>query len=245
MVWHAQVITLMPDMYPGPLGHSIIGDALETEKWALNVINLHDYGHGKHMHVDDTPYGGGAGMVIRPDVMDAAITHAKETQPETELIYLTPRGEPLKQPHFSEFIQKPITFICGRYEAVDERVIAKHKPREISLGDFVLTGGDIAAMSIIDGSVRLLPGVIGDAESLREESFGLDDEYANLLEYPHYTKPSEWEGNAVPEVLLGGHHAKIDAWRKAQAEALTKVRRNDMWDRYEKSAQQGLTSLKK
>jgi tRNA (guanine37-N1)-methyltransferase len=236
MVWHTQLITLMPDMYPGPLGHSLVGDALAAKKWTLKLINLHDYGYGKHRNIDDAPYGGGAGMVIRADVMDAAIIAAKNMQPDTEIIYLTPRGAPLKQAHFSALIQKPATFICGRFEAVDERVIAKHRPREISLGDFVLTGGDIAAMAILDGCVRLLPEVIGDAASLREESFGLDDTYANLLEYPHYTRPAHWEGHAVPEALLSGHHAHIDAWRLQQAETLTKARRPDLWKRYKKDA---------
>lgn len=228
MSWQTQVITLTPDMYPGPLGHSLIGEAHANGHWSLDIINLHDFGAGKHRNVDDTPYGGGAGMVIRPDVMDDAIMRARESQPESQLIYFTPRGEPLKQPHLSELITRPATFICGRFEAIDERVIAKHAPREISLGDFVLTGGDLAAMAVIDGCVRLLPGVIGDADSLREESFGLDENYANLLEYPHYTKPAQWQNTDVPEVLLSGHHANISAWRLAQAQALTKARRPDL-----------------
>jgi tRNA (guanine37-N1)-methyltransferase len=239
--WHASVITLMPEMYPGPLEYSLIGDALEQNIFELSVIPLRQFGIGKHQVVDDSPYGGGAGMVLKPDVMDSAIIHAKTVQPEAEIIYLTPRGEPLKQQHFSELIQRPAIFLCGRYEAIDERVIEKYQPREISLGDFVLTGGDIAAMAIIDGCVRLLPGVIGDAESLREESFGLDADYCNLLEYPHYTKPAQWEGRAVPEILTSGHHANVARWRQTQAEALTKARRSDLWQAY----QERLTRLTK
>lgn len=234
MSWHASVITLMPEMYPGPLAHSLVGDALEKGIWQLSVIALRQFGIGKHQVVDDTPYGGGAGMVIKPDVMDAAINHAKAAQPDASIIYLTPRGEPLKQPMFRELVAKPTIFLCGRYEAIDERVIEKHAPREISLGDFVLTGGDIAAMAIIDGCVRLLPDVIGDAESLREESFGMESVYSNLLEYPHYTKPAQWEGREVPEILTSGHHANIAKWRLMLAEALTKARRPDLFKSYER-----------
>ena len=227
MSWHASVITLMPDMYPGPLAHSLVGDAFANGTASLSIINLRDYGIGVHQKVDDTPYGGGAGMVLKPDVVDAAICAAKAEQPEAQLVYLTPRGEPLTQTHLRQFSSKPLILFAGRYEGVDERVIAKHAPREISLGDFVLTGGDVAAMAIIEGTVRLLPGVVGDAESLAEESFG-DGAYARLLEYPHYTKPAEWEGMAVPEALLSGHHARIKAWRLAEAERLTKLKRPDL-----------------
>lgn len=231
--WQVGVITLMPEMYPGPLGHSLIGDALEQGVFSLHVTALRPFGIGKHQVVDDTPYGGGAGMVLKPEVMDAAIASTQQAVPDAELVYLTPRGEPLKQPHFAELIRKPVIFLCGRYEAIDERVIEKYRPREISLGDFVLTGGDIAAMAIIDGCVRLLPGVIGDAESLREESFGMDDVFSNLLEYPHYTKPATWDGRAIPEILLSGHHANVASWRKSEAERLTAARRPDLWQRYQ------------
>ncbi len=227
MSWNVTVITLMPEMYPGPLAHSLVGDAFASGKAKLSVVHLRDFGIGLHQKVDDTPYGGGAGMVLKPDVVDGAITAAMEQQPDSELVYLTPRGEPLKQAHFAEFIRKPLILLAGRYEAVDERVIAKHRPREISLGDFVLTGGDIPAMAIIEGSVRLLEGVVGDAESLAEESFGAG-KYANLLEYPHYTKPAEWNGQSVPEVLVSGHHANIEKWRLEQARALTQTRRPDL-----------------
>ena len=229
--WIVSVITLMPEMYPGPLSHSLIGDALEKNLWALSLTNLRDFGIGAHKKVDDSPYGGGAGMVLKPDVVDAAITHAKTQSPEAQLVHFTPRGEPLTQSILRELIATNVILLCGRYEAVDQRVIDKHQPREISLGDFILTGGDIPAMALIEGCVRLLPGVVGKEASLGEESFG-DGEYANLLEYPHYTKPAEWDGRPVPEVLLGGHHAHITAWRKAEAETITRANRPDLWKQY-------------
>lgn len=227
MSWNVTVITLMPEMYPGPLAHSLIGEAFASGKARLSLVHLRDFGIGIHQKVDDTPYGGGAGMVLKPDVVDGAITAAIEQQPDSTLVYLTPRGEPLKQAHLAEFAAKPLILLAGRYEAVDERVIEKHAPREISLGDFVLTGGDIPAMAIIEGAVRLLPGVVGDAESLAEESFGAG-EYTDLLEYPHYTKPADWNGAGVPEVLLSGHHANIRKWRYEKALALTAARRPDL-----------------
>jgi len=232
--WHVGVITLMPDMYPGPLAHSLIGDALENGTWKLSLINLRDHGIGKHQVVDDSPYGGGAGMVLKAEVMDAAIEAAKTEVPDALLVHLTPRGERLTQPMLKEFTEKPMILICGRYEAIDERVIEKHAPREVSLGDFVLTGGDIPAMAIIEGTVRLLPDVVGDAASLGEESFGIHEHYQHLLEYPHYTKPAEWQGKTVPEVLTSGHHKNIDAWRRAQAEATTQKNRPDLWVKYKK-----------
>ncbi len=230
--WRASVITLMPDMYPGPLSHSLIGDAYGRGLWSLDVINVRDYGVGKHQQVDDSPYGGGAGMVIKPDVIDAAINAASIRNPGAALIHLSPRGEQMTQAHFIELSKAPLTVICGRYEGIDQRVLDKHNIREVSLGDFVITGGDLAAMVLIEGCVRLLPGVVGDEASLAEESFGIHGRYTNLLEYPLYTKPAEWEGRCVPEVLTGGHHAKIDAWRLEQAEALTQTRRPDLWTRY-------------
>jgi tRNA (guanine37-N1)-methyltransferase len=231
--WQVSVITLMPQMYPGPLGESLIGEALKNGLWQLQLINLRDHGIGRHQQVDDSPYGGGAGMVIKPEVVDAAIGAARAKNPAATLIHFSPRGECLSQPLLREFSQTPVILLCGRYEAVDERVLEKHQPREISLGDFVLTGGDIPAMALIDGCVRLLPGVIGKEASLGEESFG-EGGYQHLLEYPHYTKPALWEGRAVPETLLSGHHAQIDRWRKAQAEAVTEARRPDLWARYPK-----------
>ena len=217
----------MPEMYPGPLACSLVGDALTNERWQLSLINLRDFGIGPHQKVDDTPYGGGAGMVLKPDVVDAAIASARLGNPNAQLIHFTPRGQPLTQAHLRTLSKTPVILLCGRYEAIDERVLEKHAPLEISLGDFVLTGGDIPAMALIDGCVRLLPGVIGKTESLGEESFG-DGPYANLLEYPHYTKPPIWDGREIPPVLLSGHHADIAQWRRAQAEAVTRARRPDL-----------------
>ena len=219
----------MPDMYPGPLGHSLIGEALARQLWQFSLIDIRDFGIGPHQKVDDTPYGGGAGMVMKPDVIDAAITHAKTQHPDAQLVHFTPRGEQLSQPRLRQLITTPVILLCGRYEAIDERVLEKHRPLDISLGDFVLTGGDIPAMALLDGCVRLLPGVIGKTESLGEESFG-DGEYAALLEYPHYTKPALWENREVPKVLLGGNHADIAKWRYGQAVQLTKTRRPDLLD---------------
>ena len=232
--WQVSVITLMPEMYPGPLGHSLIGDALARNLWKLSLVNLREHGIGVHQKVDDSPAGGGAGMVLKPDVVDAAITHAQGMNPGATLIHFSPRGEVMTQPLLRELSQTPLILLCGRYEAVDERVLEKHGPREISLGDFVLTGGDIPAMALIDGCVRLLPGVVGKEASLGEESFG-DGHYANLLEYPHYTKPAAWEGREIPEVLLSGHHANIEKWRLEQAEALTSARRADLWVRHKRT----------
>ncbi|MDX2095944.1 MAG: tRNA (guanosine(37)-N1)-methyltransferase TrmD [Alphaproteobacteria bacterium] len=225
--WRISVITLMPEMYPGPLGHSLVGEALTRRIWELTLVNLRDFGIGPHRKVDDSPAGGGAGMVLKPDVVDAAITHAQQSNPAAQLIHFSPRGERMNQPLLRELSQTPLILLCGRYEAVDERVLEKHAPREVSLGDFVLTGGDIPAMALIDGCVRLLPGVVGKEASLGEESFG-DGVYANLLEYPHYTKPAVWEGREIPEVLLSGHHAHIAQWRLAQAQAITARKRPDL-----------------
>jgi len=226
-MWQTTIITLMPEMYPGPLGCSLLGDALARGLWQLNVMHLRDFGIGKHQVVDDSPYGGGAGMVLKPDVADAAILAAQAQSPAAQLIHFSPRGERITQATFRELSQTPLILFCGRYEALDERVLEKHRPRELSLGDFVLTGGDIPAMALIDGCVRLLPGVVGSHDSLSEESFG-DGDYANLLEYPHYTKPARWEGREVPPVLVSGHHANVAKWRREQAEAITKARRPDL-----------------
>lgn len=225
--WRVSVITLMPQMYPGPLGHSLVGDALSSGLWSLETVDLRPFGLGRHQVVDDSPYGGGAGMVLKPDVVDAAITHTKAQSPGATLVHFTPRGERLSQPRLRQLITTPLILLCGRYEAVDERVLEKHQPLDISLGDFVLTGGDIPAMALLDGCVRLLPGVIGKSESLGEESFG-DGAFSQLLEYPHYTKPAEWEGRAVPPVLLSGHHAAIAQWRHEQAMVITAQRRPDL-----------------
>lgn len=226
MSFRATIITLFPEMFPGPLGQSLAGRALEAGIWALDCVNLRDFGLGRHRAVDDTPFGGGAGMVLRPDVLDAAIGQARDGRP---LIALTPRGAPLTQARIRRLAAGPgAVLLCGRFEGFDQRALDANAAEEISLGDFVLSGGEIAALALLDATIRLLPGVMGAAESAEEESFSDD----TLLEYPHYTRPAVWQGRAVPEALLSGHHAAIAAWRRAEAEAVTRRRRPDLWARH-------------
>jgi tRNA (guanine37-N1)-methyltransferase len=227
-LFSALVLTLFPEMFPGMLGHSLAGKALKKGLWNLNTLQIRDFATDKHQTVDDTPYGGGAGMVMRPDVLDAAIKKAQTLLPEATLIYFTPRGTPLTQKMACELSQKPLILLCGRYEGVDQRLLDTHQPLEISIGDYVLSGGEIAAQVLLDACVRLLPGVIGDNESLGEESFSQHADFAGLLEYPHYTKPPIWDGRKVPDVLLSGDHAKIRDWRRREAEKITKARRPDL-----------------
>lgn len=230
--WTATILTLFPEMFPGPLGHSLAGQALEDGRWRLKTVDIRDFARDKHRTVDDTPFGGGPGMVMRPDVVDAAISAAKDTAKgqtkDVPLIYLTPRGRPMRQDKVQELANGAgMDVLCGRFEGIDARVLEAHDVEEISLGDFVLSGGEPAAIALTDACVRLLPGVIGSDKSLEEESFN-----RGLLEYPHFTRPQNWDGRAVPEVLLSGHHEKIRAWRLAEAEAATKARRPDLWSRY-------------
>ena len=226
--WKAKVLTLFPEMFPGPLGLSLAGQGLEAGSWALEAVDIRDFTADKHRTVDDPPFGGGPGMVIRPDVVSEAIDAAAGADPSLALIYLTPRGRPLTQVRVGELARGPgIVLLCGRYEGLDERVLDAHGLDEISLGDFVLTGGEAAAIAVIDACVRLLPGVVGAPESLIDESFE-----NGLLEYPQYTRPREWRGRMVPEVLVSGDHEKIKAWRRHQAEAITRERRPDLWARY-------------
>lgn len=211
-------------MFPGPLGYSVTGRALGRH-WSFNTVNIRDFATDKHATVDDACFGGGPGMVIRPDVLDAALDSVEDSVP---LIYLSPRGCPLTQSMVKKFSSLPrIGLICGRYEGIDERVIRLRNIQEVSIGDFVLSGGEIASFVFIDACVRILPGVIGNEQSCVQESFEND-----LLEYPHYTRPREWKGMNVPDVLLTGHHENIEAWRQAQAEEITKQRRPDLWQRY-------------
>jgi tRNA (guanine37-N1)-methyltransferase len=227
LLWTARVLTLFPAMFPGPLGLSIAGQALADGFWALETVDIRDFARDKHRSVDDTPFGGGPGMVMRPDVVDAAVAAAL-ADGRGPVVYLSPRGRLLTQAVVRELAaRRTLTLLCGRYEGVDERVLEARAVDEISLGDFVLSGGEPAAIALIDAVVRLLPGVVGAADTLDEESFE-----RGLLEYPHYTRPAEWQGRAVPEALLSGHHAKIKAWRLAQAEAATRTRRPDLWARY-------------
>ena len=239
--WTARVLTLFPEMFPGPLGLSLAGKALERGIWALDVLDIRDFARDKHRAVDDAPFGGGAGMVMRPDVLDAALVAAKARASkiaatkigadpglDAPVIYLSPRGRLLDRALARELAQGPgATLLCGRYEGVDERVLEAHGVAEVSIGDYVLSGGEPAALVLIDAVVRLLPGVMGNQESPVEESFE-----RGLLEYPHYTRPAEWQGRQLPEVLISGHHEKVRKWRRAQAERITEERRPDLWARY-------------
>lgn len=233
-LFSAAVLTLFPEMFPGPLGFSLAGKALEKGIWKLNTFNIRDYATDKHRTVDDTPYGGGTGMVMRPDVVDNSISAAKELLPGAQLVHFTPRGRQITMPLVAELARKPLILLCGRFEGIDERIFEQHEPLDISLGEFVLSGGEIPALALLDACLRLIPGVIHDQTALDEESFGLHDLYAGLLEYPHYTKPPVWKGRQVPEVLLSGHHEQIREWRLTQAELATKTRRPDLWERYER-----------
>lgn len=222
--WHASVLTLFPEMFPGPLGLSLAGRGLERGLWRLDAVDIRRFATDRHQSVDDTPFGGGAGMVLRPDVVAAAVDAVHGPGDPRPAIYLSPRGVPLTQALVRALAAGPgVVLLCGRYEGVDQRVIEARGLEELSLGDFVLSGGEIAALAVLDACVRLLPAVVGAPESLVEESFA-----QGLLEYPHYTRPQVWEGRAVPEVLLSGHHGRIKAWRHAQALALTKARRPDL-----------------
>jgi tRNA (guanine37-N1)-methyltransferase len=228
MSFAATVLTLYPEMFPGPLGVSLAGRALAEGKWSLDTVQIRDFAIDRHRTVDDTPAGGGAGMVLRVDVLAAAVDHALARRPDCPVLAMTPRGRPLAQARVRELAAGPgATILCGRFEGFDERVFAARPIEEVSVGDIVLSGGEPAAIMLLDACVRLLPGVMGAADSGTEESFE-----AGLLEYPHYTRPAEWEGLAIPDVLRSGDHAKIAAWRKARAEADTRARRPDLWRGY-------------
>ena len=222
--WHAQVLTLFPEMFPGPLATSIVGGALERGVWSLDTVDIRAFGEGRHRNVDDTPAGGGAGMVMRADVVAAAVDAARARYPGLKSIYLSPRGRPLTQAMVRAWARGPgVMMLAGRFEGVDERVIEARALEEVSIGDYVLSGGELGAMVTIDACVRLLDGVLGAPQSLSEESFE-----QGLLEYPQYTRPRTWEGRAIPDMLLSGDHAKIAAWRRAKAAALTRARRPDL-----------------
>jgi len=230
--WTARVVTLFPEAFPGTLGLSLTGKALAEGLWALQTIDLRPFGIGKHRNVDDNPAGGGAGMVLRADVVGAALAEAAIGTPPDRarwpVIYLSPRGKPFTQAMARSFAQaEGMTLLCGRFEGVDQRVLDHFGVEEVSIGDFVLTGGEIAAQVLIDAAVRLIPRVLGNQASTEEESFS-----HGLLEHPQYTRPTVWEGRAIPEVLQSGHHAKITDWRRQMAERLTKERRPDLWRAY-------------
>lgn len=230
--WRAKIITLFPEAFPGTLGLSLTGRALELGLWAIETIDLRGFGEGRHRNVDDTPAGGGAGMVLRADVLDRALLAAAEGTPPDRaawpVIALSPRGRRFDQAAARRLAGcAGVTLVCGRFEGIDQRVLDHHAIEEMSLGDFVLTGGEIAAQALIDATVRLIPRVLGNQASTEEESFS-----AGLLEFPQYTKPAVWNGRAIPEVLLSGHHARIADWRRDMAERLTKERRPDLWRAY-------------
>jgi tRNA (guanine37-N1)-methyltransferase len=224
--WTATVLTLFPEMFPGSLGLSLAGKALERGLWALEVLEIRDFAGDRHRSVDDQPFGGGPGMVLRPDVVDEALAAAADRP--GPVIYLSPRGALLDQARVRDLAAEPgVTLLCGRYEGVDQRVLESRAIEEVSIGDYVLSGGEPGAIVLIDAVVRLLPEVMGNALSPGEESFE-----AGLLEYPHYTRPAQWQGRPVPEVLQSGHHEKIRQWRRAEAERITEQRRPDLWARY-------------
>ena len=230
MSWRASVLTLFPEMFPGPLRASLAGKALEKKLWSLDVCDIREHGIGKHRTVDDTPAGGGPGMVMRADVACAAIDAARAANPDSPAIYLSPRGTALTQSRVKALAEGPgAILLCGRFEGLDQRAIEARNLEEISIGDFVLAGGEIAAQALIEACVRLIPGVLGAAASPAEESFS-----AGLLEYPQYTRPQSFEGRDIPAVLTGGNHAEIARWRKGEAEKHTKRVRPDLWALYEK-----------
>jgi tRNA (guanine37-N1)-methyltransferase len=229
MTFQTQILTLYPEMFPGPLGVSLAGRALAEGKWSCSPIQIRDFATDKHKSVDDTPAGGGAGMVLRADVLASAVDFAATAQPAAPILAMTPRGTPITQSRIRELSQGPgFTILCGRFEGFDERLFdARPEIEQVSMGDIILSGGEMAALMLLDACIRLLPGVMGAASSGDDESFE-----KGLLEYPHYTRPNIWEGRTIPEVLRSGDHAKIADWRKQQAEIDTRSRRPDLWDRY-------------
>lgn len=233
MSWRVNILTLFPELYPGFLGHSVTGRAYAEKIWDFSVINIRDFAHDRHKTVDDVPYGGGAGMVMKPDIVEAALLSVPNPG---RRIYMSPRGKVFTQGMAQEFAKEEnLTILCGRYEGVDQRVLDVHEFEEISIGDFVLTGGEQASMIIMDAVIRLLPGAVGNAETPDEESFS-----DGLLEYPHYTRPASWtdskgQTRPVPEILTSGHHANVEKWRKTQSEDLTKAKRPDLWAKYQEN----------
>ncbi len=228
MSFAATILTLYPEMFPGPLGLSLAGRALARGDWSLETVQIRDFAADKHRTVDDTPAGGGAGMVLKPDVLAACIDHATALQPACPVLAMTPRGRPIDQQRIRALASGPgVTILCGRFEGFDERIFEGREVEQVSLADIVLSGGEPAALAILDACIRLLPGVMGAASSGAEESFE-----EGLLEYPQYTRPFEWEGRTIPEVLRSGDHAKIAAWRKHRAEDDTRLRRPDLWERH-------------
>jgi tRNA (guanine37-N1)-methyltransferase len=232
-IWRATVLTVFPEMFPGPLGMSLAGRGLERGLWAMDVLDIRDFARDKHRSVDDEPFGGGPGMVMRADVVDAALASV-EDRPGL-VVYLTPRGRALDQALVRRLAEGPgVSLLCGRYEGIDQRVLDARDVEEVSVGDYVLSGGEPAAIALIDAVVRLLPGIMGNEESPAEESFE-----TGLLEHPHYTRPADWQGRLVPEVLTSGHHEMVRRWRLGEAERITEQRRPDLWARYVKRKGRG------
>ena len=225
MTWKANILTLYPDVYPGYLGYSLLGKALEKKIWELNIYNLRDFGEGKHKTVDDKPFGGGAGMIIKPDILGDAIAETLiKNHDQQKLVYLSPKGKPFKQVDAEKFSQSNgVSILCGHFEGIDQRVIDIYEVEEISMGDYVLTGGEVASFAFLDAIIRLLPGVLGNEISIKDESFS-----DNLLEYPQYTKPQEYKNIKVPDVLLSGNHEKIAEWRREKSIEITEKNRPDL-----------------
>ena len=228
-MWKARIFTLYPELFPGPLGSGLYKKALEKKLWSLEVVNIRDYATDKHKTVDDTPFGGGSGMLIRADVIANSLDKNISNKNEP-IIYLSPKGKKFDQIYAKKILNKNISIICGHFEGVDQRLLETRNIEEVSVGDFVLSGGEIGAFVLIDTIVRLIPGVIGNSNSLTDETFE-----RNLLEYPQYTKPQKWEKKEVPEILLTGDHAKIKDWRLTQSEDITRRRRPDLWEKYKKN----------
>lgn len=228
MSFAAGVLTLYPEMFPGPLGISLAGRALAEGTWSLDAVQIRDFATDRHRSVDDTPAGGGAGMVMRTDVLARALDATMLRHPGLPVLAMTPRGRPLTQARVRELAAgSGVLILCGRFEGIDQRLFDARAIEEVSIGDYILSGGEMAALTLLDACIRLLPGVMGAASSGDDESFE-----TGLLEYPHYTRPQEWEGRTIPEVLRSGDHAKVEAWRKSQAEAITRSRRPDLWERH-------------
>jgi tRNA (guanine37-N1)-methyltransferase len=227
-MWTARVFTLYPEFFPGPLGNGLYKRALDKKIWSLEVVNIRDHAFDKHRTVDDTPFGGGSGMLMRADIIANSLDKNISNKNEP-IIYLSPKGKTFNQSDAKKILNKNLNIICGHFEGVDERLLKTRNIKEVSIGDFVLSGGETAALVVIDTIVRLIPGVVGNTDSLTEETFE-----KNLLEYPQYTKPQKWEKNEVPNVLLSGDHAKIKDWRLAQSEDITRRRRPDLWKKYKK-----------
>lgn len=227
--FHVTILTIFPEMFPGPLGLSLAGKALKSGCWSLDVINIRDFGRTKHKNVDDTAYGGGNGLIMRPDVLGSALDRALDLYPGAKIYYPSPRGKILTQTMSKKIaLEQNIIILCGRFEGIDERVIDEYNVEQISVGDYILSGGEVATMTILDSVIRLIPGVLANQDTLKEESFEEEVDGLKLIEHPLYTKPAEWRGRRIPEILLSGNHAKIKKWKKEESLKTTKARLEDL-----------------